>query len=359
MFLDWARTWIRSRANRTAVARRRTVPACHHYYRPRLENLEGRNLPAPATFIATGADFGEPPIVNVYTPGGALEFSFYAYDPAFLGGVRVAVGDVTGDGIPDIITAPGPNGGPDVRVFGGFGLNTAGPTTDIIREFDAYAANFTGGVYVAAGDVKHTGYDDIITGAGAGGGPFVQVWDGKTAANVGNFNAYSPAFTGGVRVAAGDINADGYADIITSPGPGGGPNVRIFTGTTLAQVASFMAYPANFTGGVFVASGDVNGDGYADIVTAPGLSGLPFVNVYSGFNATLIRSFLAYSANFLGGVRLAVADVNGDGYADIITGAGPTGGPQVKVFDGATGLLLESYMAFPTSFTTGVFVGGG
>jgi hypothetical protein len=68
--------------------------------------------------------------------------------------------------------------------------------------------------------------------------------------------------------------------------------------------------------------------------------------------------FLAYLANFTGGVRVATADVNGDGADDIITGAGPGGGPHVRVFSAATaGLELRSSFPFDTMFTGGVFVG--
>src|SRR5262249_17446018 len=144
---------------------------------------------------------------------GTLKFDFMAYDPHFLGGVRVALGDVNGDGVPDIITAAGTTGGPEVKVFDGV-------TGKKIQDFMAYNSRFTGGVFVAAGDINSDGFADIITGADAGGGPEVRVFSGLTHAVLRDFYAYSPYFNGGVRVAAGDVNHDGVIDIITGAGPG-------------------------------------------------------------------------------------------------------------------------------------------
>ena len=68
--------------------------------------------------------------------------------------------------------------------------------------------------------------------------------------------------------------------------------------------------------------------------------GLPLVNYYDG-GGTLLRSFLAYDAGFRGGVRVVTTDMNRDGVADIITAPGPGGGPHVKLFDGVTGQVLS------------------
>jgi serralysin len=71
-----------------------------------------------------------------------------------------------------------------------------------------------------------------------------------------------------------------------------------------------------------------------------------------------LASFFAYDQSFSGGVRVAAVDVNGDGKADIVTGAGPGGGPHVKAFDGTNpGNVLESFFAFDPGFLGGVFVG--
>src|SRR5262249_53443418 len=139
-------------------------------------------------------------------------------------------------------------------------------------------------------------------------------------------------FRGGVRVAMGDVNGDGVPDVIAGAGPGAAAHVKVLDGRTFQEAASFLAFPG-YAGGVFVASGDVNGDGFADVGVG-GDAGAPggHVQVFSGKDDSLLQSFLAFPG-FAGGVRVAAGDVNGDGKADIIVGAGPGAGPHVKVFD--------------------------
>ena len=95
--------------------------------------------------------------------------------------------------------------------------------------------------------------------------------------------AYDPAFRGGVRVAVGDVNGDGRKDVITSPGVGGGPHIKAFSGTNNAVLASFMAYVTNYTGGVYVAAGDLDNDHVAEIITGPGLGGGPDLRTFDVF----------------------------------------------------------------------------
>jgi hypothetical protein len=331
--------------------------------------------PPPPPIIATGSDAGVLSVVSVvFAQTGQPKFILLPFGPFFTGGVRVATGDVNGDGIPDIICGAGPGGGPEVVVYDGatgnmlysffaltgaggvFGFGQSATVPSISSGGAAAVFGFTGGLWVAAGDVTGAGYADIIVGADRGGAPQVQVFDGKTGALLQNFFAFAPFFKGGVRVAAGDVNGDGRADIICAAGAGGGPQVTIFDGATHAVLANFFAMPFFFTGGVYVAAGDVNGDGKADIIAGAGAGAGPQVTVFDGSTLAILDNFFAYPPFFTGGVRVGAKDVNGDGKADIVVGPGRGGLPQVSVFDSQTLTLLESFLAYPLGMTGGVFV---
>ena len=147
----------------------------------------------------------------------------------------------------------------------------------------------------------------IVTGTSGGAPPHVKSFSGSTGAETGSFLAYGAGTTVEVRVAAGDVNGDGIPDIITGAGPGAGPHVKVFSGATHSELSSFFAYAPSFTGGVYVAAGDVTGDGHADIITGYGT--IPHVKVFSGATGAEINSFFAYPTAFSGGVRVAAGDV--------------------------------------------------
>jgi hypothetical protein len=302
------------------------------------------------SYFAVGTDAGGvSPSVRVFdAQTHALVREFFAYDVFFTGGVRVAVANLFGDGASYVITAPGPGASPEIRIF-------EAATGRLIRSFLAYDAGFQGGVYIAVGDVNGDGTADIITGADAGGGPHVKVFNGRTGSVLYSFMAYDPGFGGGVRVAAGDIDGDGKADIITGAGPGGGPHVKVFSGANGAMIRSFFAYASSFTGGVYVAAGDTTGHGRADIITGAGAAS--HVEVFSGANLAVLHSFFAYDLSFLGGVRVATLAGPG-GRVQILTAAGTGGGPHLKVYDGLSRAVLDSFFAFDPFYLGGIFVGG-
>ena len=328
--------------------------------------------------LVVGADAGGGPQVNVYdAPSGELRGTFDAFGPSFTGGVRVATGDVDGDGIPDIIVAPGPGGGPTVRVFSGATVTSGSP--QVIRTLDAFEPSFTGGVFVASGDFDRDGIADIVVSADQGGGPRVRILSGKDGSVIADFLGIDdPNFRGGARIAVGDVNGDGTPDLIVGAGFGGGPRVAVFDGRTLRPgatpgklFADFFVFEQSLRNGVYVAAGDLNGDGHSDLIFGGGPGGGPRGFALSGRDLitsggateTQLANFFAGDTSQRGGVRVDVKDVDSDGRGDIITGAGPGAPPQVSVFLGkdiptdGQPTVLRQFNAFDPAFVGGVFVG--
>jgi uncharacterized repeat protein (TIGR01451 family) len=308
------------------------------------------------SIVAVGAGAGNTPTVKVFDAAtGVMKYSFLAYIEGFRGGVSVAVGDINGDGIADIVTGAGPGGGPHVRAFNGIdGTALTGP----VASFMAYNPEFHGGVNVAIGDVNDDGVNDVITGAGFGGGPHVIAFSGANASILHSFYAYAQTFNGGVNVAAGDINNDGKDDIITGAGRTGGPHVNVFSGANGTNLRSFYAYDPLFLGGVTVASGDINGDNRDDIITGPGAGGGPHIRAFSGIDNSQLQSFMAMAPNIAGGVSVGVVDADNDGNEDIMVGSGFKGDNRVRFFNGSSVAQISSFLAFDATFLGGLYVGG-
>jgi hypothetical protein len=255
-----------------------------------------------------------------------------------------------------LVTSPGAGGGPHIRVLTPLGAPVA--------EFMAYDAGFRGGVAVAVGDVDGDGKDEIVTSPGAGGGPEIRVFSMRGVFE-GSFLAYDAGFRGGVSVAVGDVDGDAQDEIVTAPQGNGGPNVRIFSkrgSAFLPTTENFFAYAEGFRGGVNVTMADVEGDGRAEIITAPRSAGGPQLRVFgyrTGVFRPVILGLMAYHTEFRGGVSLGTGDMNGDGREEILTGVERDGGSHVRVFGWGVAskvvqLVNPGFLSFHPAFRGGV-----
>ena len=293
-------------------------------------------------YVVASLGYGAFPQIKVLKTDGSVFKEFFAYSPNFTGPINVATGDINSDGKAEIVTGAGVGGGPHVRVF-----NIEG---QVMFQFFAYETSSRGGVAVAVADVTGTSDEEIITGAGKGQKPVVKVFD-RTGKELYSFLAYAEGFTGGVKVAAGDFDHDGKAEIVTGAGAGGGPHVRVFKPDG-ALVSQFFAYNQNVKGGVNIAVGDVHADGQDEIIVSIESGSVPTVRVFN-FRGAELHSFFAYEPTMLSGVQLAVDDVDNNGVAEIITGPGRGGSPLTKIFD-RFGVLKYEFFAHGRTTHTGV-----
>jgi hypothetical protein len=335
---------------------------------------------------------GAPGRVQVHrVTDDAIVANFAPYGAAYMDSVNVAVGDITGDGIPDLITAAAA-GNPDIRVYDGKAFadgtfNPDNPSASQLAQWFAYGLNFNVGATVAVGDIEHNGFADIVTGADVGN-PDVHVYRGKDIAQ-GTFNPngasliaqwfpYGLSFNIGANVAVGDVNGDGFADVVTGA-TAGNPDVRVYNGKDIAQgtfnptgsslLAQFFPYALQFNVGAVVAVGDTTGSGFGDVITGAS-AGNPDVRVYSGqaiangtFNnvnpdASLRNQFFAYDLDFNIGAAVAAADFENNGHWDILTGAS-AGAPHYRVVHGnAEGTLPPAvFEDIPSDLQGGIAVG--
>ena len=295
-------------------------------------------------FLAV-APAGDSSLVRVVDSAGNKQTEFYAYDAEFKGGVRLAVGDVDGDGVDEIITGAGPGGGPQVRIFEMDGT--------FVKQFFAFSSTTTHGIFVGVGDLDGDGADEILTSPDSGGNGEVRWFN-----FLGEQNGFVKPFgnsTTSLRVAAGNVDGDGDDELIVGGGSGNKPTVLIFDGTG-TFVNSFEAYATTYDKGIYVEAGDLDGDGQDEIVTGTDYGGGPHVRAFKS-DGTVVSSFFAYDEFFRGGVRVAVADLDNNGTSEIYTAAGPGGGPHLRVFN-TVGTAIGGFFPFENSLNNGIFVAG-
>ncbi len=233
----------------------------------------------------------------------AVLASFAPFEPTFAGGLFVAAADLDRDGKADLVVTPDQGGGPVVAVYSGARLSAGltGDAAQVVRFLGIADPAFRGGARPALGDVNGDGTPDLVVGAGFGGGPRIAVFDGRDVAAgsatpgrlLPDFFAFEPGLRNGAFVSAGDANGDGKADLAFGVGPGGAPRVRVYDATGLLTAGSFPSLDAvsanhldffagdpSLRGGVRVALRDVDGDGKADLITGSGEGEPSAVRVY-------------------------------------------------------------------------------
>ena len=301
---------------------------------------------ATTPFTLTGLADGQEPVaftgslhgsVAVYTrTGGALTDTGQQLTPfsGYGGTIRVAGGDFDGDGITDFAFTVGAGPQAVVEIVSGRDGSMIVNQTIIFQ-------GFKGGLFVAAADIDGDGKAELVVSADAGAGPHIQTFrvaNGTLQLQSSFFAFDNPAFTGGARVAAGDIDRDGYADVVVTTGGGALGRVAVYSGAALRNgtatrlLPDFIAFDGLWSG-LNAAVGDMDGDGYAELAVSPDRGAPAHVKVWSGASLTanrntqpsalpLAASFFALPTSDSSGARLALRDTDGDGRADLVVASG-------------------------------------
>lgn len=174
-----------------------------------------------------------------------------------------------------------------------------------------------------------------------------------------------PTFKGLISVKVGDVNNDGQLDVVAVPGFGGGPLITVYDGDTGKLIYQKMIYETHFRGGLSLDVGDAKGLGYAQILVGAGNTGGPRVTLLDASNDKVLLNYFAYDNKNRGGVTVAISDLRGGNQANIITGAGIGLAPNVNVYNPfsvvgfETPSLFGTFVAGDKTKTTGIRVGAG
>ena len=283
--------------------------------------------------VGMGLGFANDNRVRTYSAAGAGPYADFLAYGAGQWGVNVAAADIDGGSSDEILTGPGPGAvyGPQVRGFG-----AAGAAVAKVNFFAYGTLRF--GVNASAGDVDRDGFEEILSGAGPGAvfGPHLRGfdYDGTLLLPIARISFFTyGTLRYGVNPADADVDGDGFAEIVSGPGPGTvfGPQVRGFDydGTTVRAIATlnFNAFAVP-QWGANVAGGDADGDGRGELAVAPGPGPSPsFPARFLGFNhdggsvAALAGYDVTPFASIYGG-RVGLADLLADGGEDLLAGPG-------------------------------------
>ena len=281
-------------------------------------------------------------LIKRVTAKGVVKAKFKTFDNV---NINVASGDFNGDKKIEIAVAP-QVGLPEVRLYNEDGK--------LLNKFLAFESSYKGGVSLAAGDFYNDGIDELAVAPFGKRLSEIRIFD-KNFKIKKTWQAYSANFKSGLNLAAGDVNGDRRIEIVSAPADQGGSHIKIFSpdGKVVSQ---FFAFDPSIVGGFKIAVADAYSSlGQTNqIIVASGQGQIPYIHIFD-YQGNLNSEFFAYNVNFKGGINVAAADLDNDGQAEIIAGAGPGGGPHLMLYKN-DGSLLKAFYTDKKTLTQGVNV---
>jgi uncharacterized repeat protein (TIGR01451 family) len=291
----------------------------------------------PALILGTDDGCYVNAIVRIIDPVTGGQLAAFTPYPGFKGSVRVASGDVDGDGIADIVVAPGRAIPGLVRVFSAAGFPLAGGAYD----FYPFGIKYRGGVEVAVGNIDGVGRNEIIAAMSSGNG-MVRVFKVNGAVNPVPFRSFlpfGPKYAAGVMITAGDYGTytngtwtavpDGKAEIAVGTNAGPVSQVKIFKAAPITPVAvrTFLPFGTKFRQGVTLSSAKYSSAVVDDVFVGTGAGGKSRLAIFKGSGALatpIINVFSSYFSRPNAALFTAALDL-------------PTGTGTVNNIDGVQG----------------------
>lgn len=272
--------------------------------------------------------------VSIWQTGISSRKIISTFENSFLHGAYIAAGDVNGDGKDEIVVGSGPVRKNEVRIY-----SLDGKLLKSFRPFDDF---YQGGVRVAVGELTGDKKAEIVVAPGLGMEPKVMVFNDQ-GVKISEGLAYEADVRSGVHVAVGDLDRDGKRDIVVSSGPGSGPHIRLFDSKMQSKNMDFFAYDASMQDGVTIS---VMKTAWGDqLITAPETWSPPLVRRFSfdQAGARLDKEFYAFDESSQSGVTVAAYDLDGDGVDEIMTARNGGTTPEVRAYD-VYGTLYKKYL---------------
>lgn len=264
----------------------------------------------------------------------------------FNGMTDFSIVDFGGDNVSEIAVAVGYQAPPKVKVFRN--------DRSLINEWQPYPDGYQGRINIAAADFDNDGKEELVTSPGEGGGPHVRIFNGHGQAvfNAVGFFADSDSYRLGTEIAVGDVNADQKPEIIVSLIGENKNLIKIFNNLGQQIYNTIEIEAQQYLEPNKIAAYDLDKNGQDEIIIGSSMANQPIVTVIDYYGHVL-SEFMAYGLNFEGGFDVAAATF--DDQPLIITSAGYGGGPHIRFFNLAGEVQIDpKFFAYDQDFRGGV-----
>jgi len=300
----------------------------------------------------------QPEVQVIDSRSNTVQQRWLAFDASYKGGLTVAVGDVDGDGVHEVIVAQ--SGGIDahgiIKIFTAAGTLTA--------SYPVFADNILSAeLSLAVGNVDADEADEIVVGVISGQRSMVYVFDGALrfdADTVGAFESF-PGVRAGVHVAVANVVGDKKAEIIVGSGKGVPSRVGIFNAQGKSVAKDIVPFDPADQAGVVVARLH-NTEGYDDIAVAQPSqnTAVKHYRVDAAYTYPVVHETAGWSREFASGLALAGIDVTGDGMDELAMAPAGDQQTEIRVIDSSGASQLQNpLMVYEEDFRGGASLATG